>query len=58
MARIPTYEIDASISDLDMLIGTEYDNQEYTKNFTLGSIAEYVLDKFIDPDAVQSRRRG
>ena len=54
MARIPTYEIDASISDLDMLIGTDYDNQEYTKNFTLGSIAEYVLDKFIDPDAVQS----
>ena len=33
MARIPTYEIDPVIHDLDMLLGTDYDNQDHTKNF-------------------------
>jgi len=54
MARIPTYEIDSVIHDLDMLLGTDYNDNEFTKNFTLSGIAEYVIDKLIDPDAVQS----
>ena len=53
MARIPTYQKDTYISDLDRLIGTDGDTNELvTKNFFLGNIAEYVIDKFIDPDAV------
>lgn len=53
MARIPTYQKDLYISDLDRIIGTDGDTNELTtKNFFLGDIAEYVIDKFIDPDAV------
>ncbi len=53
MARIPTYQKDIYISDLDRIIGTDGDTNELvTKNFFLGDIAEYVIDKFIDPDAV------
>ena len=53
MARIPTYQKDIHISDLDRIIGTDGDTNELvTKNFFLGDIAEYVIDKFIDPDAV------
>ena len=54
MARIPTYEIDPVIHDLDMLLGTDHDNQDHTKNFKLSGVAEYVIDKLIDPNAVQS----
>lgn len=52
MARISTYQIDPVISDLDLLIGTDKDNPGLiTKNFALAGIAEYVIDKLIDPDA-------
>lgn len=52
MARISTYQIDPVISDLDLLIGTDKDNPGLiTKNFALSGIAEYVIDKLIDPDA-------
>ena len=52
MARIPTYSKDLNISDIDRLIGTDGDTNELTtKNFYLADIAEYVIDKFIDPDA-------
>ena len=54
MARIPTYEIDSVIHDLDMLLGTDGNDNEFTKNFTLSGIAEYVIDKLIEPNAVQS----
>ena len=54
MARIPTYEIDSVINDLDMLLGTDYNDNEFTKNFTLSGVAEYVIDKLIEPNAVQS----
>ena len=54
MARIPTYEIDPVIHDLDMLLGTDHDNQDHTKSFKLSGVAEYVIDKLIDPNAVQS----
>lgn len=52
MARISTYQIDPVITDLDLLIGTDKDNPGLiTKNFALSGIAEYVIDKLIDPDA-------
>jgi hypothetical protein len=52
MARIPTYEKDLLISDVDRLIGTDGNTNELTtKNFFLVDIANYVIDKLIDPDA-------
>jgi hypothetical protein len=53
MARIPTYKRDLNISDLDSFLGTDGDSNELTtKNFHLGDVANYIIDKFIDPDAV------
>ena len=55
MARIPTYQKDANISDNDFILGSDGDNNELaTKNFYLGAIAEFTIDKLIDPDATQS----
>jgi len=52
MARIPTYQKDVNISDLDSFLGTDGDSNELTtKNFHLGDVANYVIDKLIDPDA-------
>ncbi len=51
MARISTYALDAAINDADKLIGTDADNNNQTKNFSLLGIADYVIDKLIDPDA-------
>ena len=51
MARITTYALDSAINDNDKLIGTDADNNNQTKNFSLVGIADYVIDKFIDPDA-------
>jgi hypothetical protein len=52
MARIPTYEKDLLISDVDRLIGTDGNTNELTtKNFFLADIANYIIDKLIDPDA-------
>ena len=51
MARISTYALDSAINDQDKLIGTDADNNNQTKNFSLVGIADYVIDKFIDPDA-------
>ena len=54
MARISTYALDAAINDADKLIGTDADNNNVTKNFSLEGIAEYVIDKLIDPDSNQA----
>lgn len=54
MARISTYALDAAINDADKLIGTDADNNNQTKNFSLEGIAEYVIDKLIDPDSNQA----
>ena len=51
MARIITYEDDPNISDLDRLIGSDGNDYNITKNFTLLGIAEYVIDIFVNPDA-------
>ena len=51
MARIPTYHAYTNVSDLDRIIGTDGDSPDLTtKNFFLGDIASYVIDKFIEPD--------
>ena len=51
MARITTYALDNAINDNDKLIGTDAEQNDRTKNFSLVGIADYVIDKFIDPDA-------
>jgi hypothetical protein len=46
MARISTYIKDTNLNDLDMVIGTDYDNSDATVNFKLESIAEYMRNSF------------
>lgn len=43
MARIKTYTIDTLISDNDIIIGSDADNNNETKNFSAGLIREFVL---------------
>jgi hypothetical protein len=43
MARIQTYTIDTLISDNDIIIGSDADNNNETKNFPAGLIREFVL---------------
>jgi len=42
MARIDTYDVDTNISSNDMVIGTDGDDNNKTKNFTVGALAGYV----------------
>jgi hypothetical protein len=54
MARISTYALDNNINDEDKLVGTDADDNNITKNFTLEGVAEYVIDTLIDPNAIQA----
>lgn len=42
MARISQYQIDASISDEDQLLGSDAENSNATKRFTVGTLAAYI----------------
>jgi len=42
MAKISTYPLDSSLSSSDLLIGTDADNANATKNYSLGSIAAFI----------------
>jgi len=42
MAKISTYPVDSSLSGSDLLIGTDADNANATKNYSLGDIAAFV----------------
>lgn len=44
MARIPTYSTDTNISASDKLLGTDADNANATKNFTVGELKTFVND--------------
>lgn len=43
MARIKTYIQDNVISDYDIVIGSDADNNDETKNFSVGSLREYMI---------------
>lgn len=43
MARIKTYSIDTIVSDKDIIIGTDADNQNATKNFSAEVLRNYML---------------
>ncbi len=42
MARISTYAIDTSISRNDLLVGTDAEDSNITKNFTIGDLTDFV----------------
>lgn len=42
MARISQYQIDASISNNDQLLGSDAENSNATKRFTVGALAAYI----------------
>ena len=42
MARISTYAIDTSISRNDLLVGTDAEDSNITKNFTIGDRTDFV----------------
>tara|TARA_S200002703_G_scaffold30977_1_gene26975 strand:- start:227 stop:847 length:621 start_codon:yes stop_codon:yes gene_type:complete len=46
MARISTYTADNSLSDSDMVIGTDAEDTNITKNYRLGDIATFVESRF------------
>lgn len=43
MARIKTYDIDNIISDKDVVIGSDADNINETKNFQVSDLRQYIL---------------
>jgi hypothetical protein len=43
MPRILTYEKDQQISDTDILLGSDGDNNNITKNFTIGDLKAYII---------------
>jgi hypothetical protein len=49
MARIKTYAIDTLISDNDIVIGSDNDNFDQTKNYQVSALREYVLSG-LDPE--------
>jgi hypothetical protein len=46
MAKISTYPNDGNVSINDKLIGTDYENSNITKNFTVGSLAGFLFSQF------------
>lgn len=49
MARISTYPTDSSVSGGDLLIGTDVDNANATKNFTVSSLIAYAATTNLVP---------
>jgi hypothetical protein len=43
MARIKTYEIDNIVSDNDIVIGSDADSNDNTKNFKVSDLRDYIL---------------
>lgn len=49
MARIKTYTVDTTVSDKDIVIGTDGDNNGNTKNFQVSDLRQYLLSG-LDPE--------
>lgn len=43
MPRIEKYERDNQISDTDVLLGSDGDNNNITKKFTIGDLKVYII---------------
>lgn len=48
MARIETYQKDNFISDSDIVIGSDGDNLNITKNYTIGQLKTYFTEGFVN----------
>lgn len=48
MARIETYQRDNFISDSDIVIGSDGDNLNITKNYTIGQLKTYFTEGFVN----------
>ena len=44
MARIETYDLDSSISSNDIVLGTDGDNSNRTKNFSVQALKDFVIN--------------
>lgn len=42
MARITTYALDATISNLDKLVGTDADDSNITKNYQINTLISFI----------------
>lgn len=43
MPRIFKYDLDSSVSDSDILLGSDGDNSNVTKKFTVGDLKAYII---------------
>ena len=48
MARISTYALDTSISSLDILVGSDAEDSNITKNFKIGDLAAFISSASTD----------
>lgn len=58
MAKISTYSTDVSVSGTDKLIGTDADSSNATKNYTVQSIADYVVTSSVPSTSSSTGRAG
>jgi hypothetical protein len=49
MARIKTYPIDNLVTDNDIVIGSDFNDLEKTKNYSVGALREYI-NSGLDPE--------
>ena len=49
MAKISTYAVDSNISASDMVIGTDADNSNMTKIYTIGGLSAYIVSQVQPP---------
>jgi hypothetical protein len=49
MARIKTYSVDTLVTDRDIIIGSDFNDLEKTKNYSVGALREYI-NSGLDPE--------
>ena len=52
MARISTYPLDTSISVSDLLVGTDAEDSNVTKNFSVGNLTDFIEEEILSSPTV------
>tara|TARA_R110002153_G_scaffold18092_1_gene63473 strand:- start:2093 stop:2566 length:474 start_codon:yes stop_codon:yes gene_type:complete len=52
MARISTYALDTSISRNDLLVGTDAEDSNITKNFSVGALTDFAEEEILSSTTV------
>ena len=52
MARISAYGLDTSISREDLLVGTDAEDNNITKNFSVGDLSDFIGNKLGTPNTI------